>query len=658
MFYFFETSQQLREGELKPTLRALPCQFMEDGGEVDTSLNVHSPKKAGQYPGGNRLDYPDGTVFCSDHLELIVTQYGKQFYSVFPSGDESKTPNFHPVSLDPNFQYVDNAHRSEEMNLAYATYRATGSNTTQAAKKPAKRKKTAATKSAGESYGPADRAGKAKALSDAATQETYAGQIDIETQHFIRWMNRILADQKVRPQIQATVSSLRTIIEELYGAGENIETLTCRQRLNNYMSEAHIPWSDLVLLGDGPHKAYLSYIYNEHKNGLKCSATARNHEGQECKDALEILNDAVADLNGSRPIFIEMNPTIEENFKKALDAGWTLDSILDPERMKNYSELETYVSALSDGTIEPPKKNIPGSTLIDKICADPKNRKPDDKDGFHVDDEQWTLLIRNLKVHQNTLITGPSGTGKTEIVRMLCERTGTPLTIVQMGSITDPTEQLVGKMDLDPATGGTRYDWADFALAIQRPGVILLDEINRIPKNGENILFSCLDKTRELNASGAKSTEKRIIKVNPECVFFATANIGSEYTGTKEIDLATRTRFMPVEMEYLDVKTEKAILKSKTGISDEDANNIAFVANEIRRLASKDEIQNSVSTRETVMCAELVRDGYDVENAMYLCFLPIFDRGAGKNDRESERWRVRSTIFERFKTEKLQDEVA
>lgn len=649
MFYFFETSQQLRDGMMKPTLRALPGQIMENGSPVDTTLNVQSPKKAGQYPGGNREDYPDGTAFCSDHLELIGTMNGRKFYSVFPSGDETKTPNFHPVSLDPGFKYVDMNHCNDEMNLAYATYCVTRSNAVPETKKTSRKKKMTTSKQSTESYGPCDRSGKANALT-GILEEIYAGQMDIETQHFIRWMNRILADQRVRPQIQATVSSLKPIMDELYGAGENIDTLTCRQRLINYMNESRIPWSDLVLLGEGPHKAYLTHIYNEHKNGLKCTATARVHEGAECKDALEILNDAVADLNGSRPIFIEMNPSIEANFKKALDAGWTLEKILEPDRMKNYMDLETYVTALSDGTLEPPKKNIPGSTLIDKISADPKNRKPDDKEGFHVDDDQWMLLIRNLKVHQNTLITGPSGTGKTEIVRMLCERTGTPLTIVQMGSITDPTEQLVGKMDLDPATGGTRYDWADFALAIQRPGVILLDEINRIPKNGENILFSCLDKTRELNASGAKSTEKRIIKVNPECVFFATANIGTEYTGTKEIDLATRTRFMPVEMDYLDVKTEKAILKSKTGISDEDANNIAFVANEIRRLSAKEEIQNSVSTRETVMCAELVRDGYDVENAMYLCFLPIFDRGAGKNDRESERWRVRTTITSRFDT--------
>ena len=218
-----------------------------------------------------------------------------------------------------------------------------------------------------------------------------------------------------------------------------------------------------------------------------------------------------------------------------------------------------------------------------------------------------------------------------------------------MGTITDPTEQLVGQQRIrvtDQGHDEIYYDWAEFALAIQKPGVIILDEINRIPKNGENMLFSCLDGTRELSAAGAGSNEQRTIKVHPECVFFATANIGSIFTATKQIDAALMNRFVTHEVDYLPMAIETKILKTRTGVEDEDAKNISFVAKSIRDMYRKEEIDNVVSTRETLRCASLVKDGFTCLEAMELCFLPIFENGDG----ESDRAKVKKVIMARFNT--------
>ena len=194
----------------------------------------------------------------------------------------------------------------------------------------------------------------------------------------------------------------------------------------------------------------------------------------------------------------------------------------------------------------------------------------------------------------------------------------------------------------------TRFDWADFAQAIQKPGVIILDEINRCPGNGTNLLFNVLDGNRVLMAADAKSTDVRTIKVNPDCVFFATANIGYQYKGTMELDLALDTRFMTVEVDYLDQKTEQTILVSRCKIPSEDAKNIAIVAKAIRASAKNRELRHSVSTRETLMCAELVKDGFSCEEAMEIAFLPVFENDYESNERDS----VRAMIAGRFNTKR------
>ena len=135
-------------------------------------------------------------------------------------------------------------------------------------------------------------------------------------------------------------------------------------------------------------------------------------------------------------------------------------------------------------------------------------------------------------------------------------------------------------------------------------------------------IFSVLDETRSLSAAGAKSQDNRTVQVHPDCCFIATANIGADYTGTKEIDAAMMNRFFPMELDYLDYKTEANILCARTGISDEDAMNIALVATNIRKDKNSGLLEHSVSTRETLQCAEMVKDGFTVEEALEYTFLP------------------------------------
>ena len=126
------------------------------------------------------------------------------------------------------------------------------------------------------------------------------------------------------------------------------------------------------------------------------------------------------------------------------------------------------------------------------------------------------------------------------------------------------------------------FDYAKFTQDIQKPGVILLDELSRVPVTTNNILFPCLDR----------------------------ALVG---------------RFFPLELDYIPLESEVQVLTKRCGILPADAENIASVAGTIRSLYGKQEISCTISTRETLAAARLVADGWSSLETMELTFLPLFE---------------------------------
>ena len=645
-YYFFETSMEPRgsNGELMPTLRPIQGQTFPDGTPVDHTMNVQSPKQPNPKTTGTRLEYPIGTKFCSDHLEVAQKASGATYYSVYHDGDFDNPGSFHPVSADPNFNWLQPSHRSDAMNAAYVKFVAFGDQETQTEETKTTNKMASKKKETNKRLGPADANGKARPVSTNWVP-AYEDQVETEGNLIALWMRKLLNQLNIRsfatkPKYDEGVKQTLTV---LYGAGETLDSITNQNRFGALLTQEKMDALGLSQISKGPLKWYLEEIANEHAKAKDCTAIPRTDADAE--DAAFIVSTQMNMNNGtSNPV----TPELIEDTKKAFQAGWTLDDIVDPNIINSRTDVKDLMNAIATGSIPPPKQTQGGNSFLDRLMADKKLSCPKNKDGFHVDQDKWYLLLRNLKQHVNTMLLGPTGTGKSEIVKRLCDATGTPFTLIPMGAITEPNEQLIGKMDLDPSTNGTKFDWADFALAVQRPGVILLDEINRCPRNGWNTLFSILDGNKTLTAYGAKSSDQRVIKINPDVVFFSTANVGYEYTGTSELDIALKTRFMPVELKYLNVKDEKAILSSRTGITDEDAENIAIVAQNIRKNYLAGTLEQSVSTRETLMAAELVRDGFEVEQAMEIVFLPNYKEGMSEKDPNSERGTVRAIIASRF----------
>lgn len=98
--------------------------------------------------------------------------------------------------------------------------------------------------------------------------------------------------------------------------------------------------------------------------------------------------------------------------------------------------------------------------------------------GFHVEPDVWYLLIRNVLKGEATLLIGPTGSGKTELVSHIAKALSKPLNIQDMGTVQDAQSALLGVHRLNKE-GHSSFEYAPFVSHIQTDGIVLLDELNR-----------------------------------------------------------------------------------------------------------------------------------------------------------------------------------
>lgn len=230
---------------------------------------------------------------------------------------------------------------------------------------------------------------------------------------------------------------------------------------------------------------------------------------------------------------------------------------------------------------------------------------------YYVNNEIMGILKRIHKISQkhpvNVLVAGRQGCGKSSLVSQYAAVYQKPLATFQVGILSEPG-QLFGEYTLE--NGETRYRQFLFPQALQTPNcVIHLEEINR-PEHPKalNMLFSILSDDRQVWMD-----ELGLLKVADGVVFFATLNEGEEFIGTELLDPALRDRFYIVLMDYLPNDVEREVLIKKTGITDEQADDIIHAINKLR---TNSELSMEVSTRTTLMIGEMMAAGGTLKEAI------------------------------------------
>jgi len=263
--------------------------------------------------------------------------------------------------------------------------------------------------------------------------------------------------------------------------------------------------------------------------------------------------------------------------------------------------------------------------------------------GLVMNSLKWKYLIRSAVRGKNIMMTGPAGCGKTLAAKSLINGLDRPNFYFNLGATQDPRATLIGNVHFDKSKG-TYFSESLFVKAIQTPNaIILMDELTRAHPDAWNILMTVLDQGQRylrLDEADGQAT----IKVAEGVCFVATANIGNEYTATRQLDKALMDRFVTIEMDTLSDEEEHGLLAYLYPTVDSDMlNNIARIAFMTRTESATENprISSGVSTRTSVEMAGLLFDGFTLEESADITIYPQYDADGGV---DSERTFVKQIV--------------
>jgi nitric oxide reductase NorQ protein len=328
---------------------------------------------------------------------------------------------------------------------------------------------------------------------------------------------------------------------------------------------------------------------------------------------------------------LNLKPLTKDYFKSRPDMK---------QRVEKAINTQTYLAAYQRGTRlgwkfitkEEVNEHINTTITVSKKSSYSSSTPPKD---FYIDELKWKFLVRNIEKGKNIMMTGPSGCGKTDATFKAAEALGREVMYFNLGATQDPRSTLIGNTHYNKDSG-TYFSESSFVSAIQKENaVILLDELSRAHPEAWNILMTVLDPIQRYLRLDEKD-DSPTIKVANGVSFIATANIGMEYTATRVIDRAILDRFALIEMEPLSEENEFTLLKGKfPSIDDKILNNLCSIVSSIRKEINSDtpRLSTMVSTRNTIEIAELLDDGFSLEDASQLLIYPLFPNDGNDSER-------------------------
>ena len=239
-------------------------------------------------------------------------------------------------------------------------------------------------------------------------------------------------------------------------------------------------------------------------------------------------------------------------------------------------------------------------------------------------------VVRAFKYGRSVYIYGPAGTGKSALVRALCNDLNSEFSYYPMREGLDP-ELYLGKeaviVDEDSGQNVTKYIEGKLLRDLRgrkgrdgvvRGVVILIDDFDRAPAEYHEVLRHVL----ESNTNTIFIPELRThVEVHPETQIIATANSAGRgdmtgfYASVQELDESILDRFdRPVEYHFLEPDEEKAILKNKFQTLAQEApgyfDKVIKVTEDIRELIFNQDIFVSFSHRRLVQWMQSATELY------------------------------------------------
>jgi MoxR-like ATPase len=243
--------------------------------------------------------------------------------------------------------------------------------------------------------------------------------------------------------------------------------------------------------------------------------------------------------------------------------------------------------------------------LPDNTDAEIARLVPRVDEDYVVQKNEAALLVAGIEDGDKTLITGPTGSGKSSLIKYVCAKLNRPFIRINMSGDVE-SASLFGT--LIARSGDT--PWTDGAIteACKFGAVCLVDEWELMP------------------AEPGTSDDRTITPHDNFRLVFAGNTVGQgdttgAFSGVGVQNTATIDRFTnTIRLNYLDSKHEVAIITSKTNLAKEIATKMVRVASLVRNAYDDGKVGLTMSPRTLINWAKKC-NRYEVKYALQVAFL-------------------------------------
>lgn len=229
--------------------------------------------------------------------------------------------------------------------------------------------------------------------------------------------------------------------------------------------------------------------------------------------------------------------------------------------------------------------------------------------------KKWEFLCHTLYLKKYPFLLGPKGCGKSSVARELAEAMGMEYFAFDMGQAFKPKKLFVGGLVIGDE-GRTMSVRSEFfkAFTSEKPTLIFLDELTRIPMVAANFLMTILDRQQSYLYDEDSGT--RYVK-GENVLFVAAGNTGFAYVSTQRLDSAFEDRFIKVQLDYLTPEEESGLILSRyPAVPAKTAALLAETARVLRYAEQKEALSVSLSTRQVLDAAAYIPLGYTLKEAI------------------------------------------
>lgn len=257
---------------------------------------------------------------------------------------------------------------------------------------------------------------------------------------------------------------------------------------------------------------------------------------------------------------------------------------------------------------------------------------------YVIQKDEAALLVAGLEDGDKTLITGPTGSGKSSLVKFVCAKLNRPFIRINMSGDVE-SASLFGTLVV---RGGATV-WEDGAIteAVKYGAVCLVDEWELMPSEiamgMQNLLEE--DGFLYLKEKPGTSADRTVIPATGFRLVFAGNTVGQgdttgAFSGVGVQNTATIDRFTnTVRINYLSQNHEISIITSKSNVTKEVAKNMVRVAGLVRNAYDQGKIGLTMSPRTLINWARKC-DRYDMQYALQVSFIEKMNPDDAKTTQE------------------------